>query len=109
LRRQVGAVNFAPLKSQFLSIYQSSHSYLACGTLLPPLAFPIFRSHDEDRNRSPPYIAVTLQSVISKLENAYDLTRIGKFSEALSVFREILQMVLVTVVSKKSEQKEVIG
>ncbi|KAK7440947.1 hypothetical protein VKT23_016723 [Stygiomarasmius scandens] len=37
LNRQLGVVNFEPLKPLFLSIYRSSHTYLSPVASLPPL------------------------------------------------------------------------
>ncbi|KAJ3090043.1 hypothetical protein HK102_004843, partial [Quaeritorhiza haematococci] len=107
LHRQVGAVNFAPLKPLFMSVYQSARAYVACNPSVPPLAFPLYRQWDEDQNKVLPFVPFSLQNTINRLQEAYTTTTSGRFSDALTMFKAILQTVLFIVVSKPSDLEEV--
>lgn len=107
LNRQIGAVNFAPLKSTFISIFQAAHTYLSAIPSAPSLSFNIHRTNEDDPRRFLPVVTYNMQSVISKLQEAYGATTAGKFNEALVLFRQILHMVIFTVVGKKAELDEV--
>lgn len=101
------AVNFAPLKPLFLNIWQSSRAYLACNPSVPPLAFPIHRIWDEEHRKLLPYISLSLQSIVARLQDAYGLTTAGSFRDALAAFKSILQSILLLVVGRRAELDEV--
>jgi coatomer protein complex subunit alpha (xenin) len=107
LNRQIGAVNFAPLKPAFIAIYQSAHTYMSAIPSTPSLTFNIHRTNEDDPRRFLPVVTYNMQSVIAKLQEAYGATTAGKFNEALNLFRQILHMVVFTVATKKAELEEV--
>ncbi|RUS21604.1 coatomer WD associated region-domain-containing protein, partial [Endogone sp. FLAS-F59071] len=109
LNRQVGIVNFTPLKPHFLTIFQASRVSLPANISLPPLSFQVRRNgEDSDPRRSLPVVVYGFQDIISNdLQAAYKLTTSGKFANATTSFKAILHSVLLTVVSKKSEVDEV--
>ncbi|TPX35194.1 hypothetical protein SeMB42_g07204 [Synchytrium endobioticum] len=107
LNRQVCAMSFAPLKPLFFSIWQSSRAYLTCNPSAPPLAFPIHRLWDEDHRKLLPYLSLSLQSILSRLQDAYALTTAGSFRDAVTAFKAILQSILLLVVGKRAELDEV--
>jgi coatomer protein complex subunit alpha (xenin) len=99
LNNQIGVVNFAPLKPLMLQAYASSRvllpgppsvdaavSYL---TRLPTGEFPL--------------PIFTLQSAASALSPAYEMFVNMKFQEALGLFKRVLQMIPMVVVSKEEE------
>ncbi|KAI9207062.1 coatomer WD associated region-domain-containing protein [Polychytrium aggregatum] len=105
LNRQVGAVNFAPLKPWFMSIYQASHSYLSANASVPPLALANRRVVDQDLTKSLPYSAVSAQLAMNTLQEAYAVTKAGKFNEALNLFKVILQQVLFVIVERREAEE----
>jgi coatomer protein complex subunit alpha (xenin) len=109
LNRQVGAVNFAPLKPLFLSIYQSSRLYLPSAPSLPPLAIPLRRNTDHAEPRSVlPVATLSLQSITTgELRAAYLAFQKAKFADAATIFRSILHSLLLVVTSTPAQAAEV--
>ncbi|RGB25538.1 coatomer WD associated region-domain-containing protein [Rhizophagus diaphanus] len=109
LNRQVGAVNFEPLKSHFLKTFQATRTYLPCNVSLPPLVYHIRRNPEEtETRRMLPVLPYNFQAIISvQLQEAYRTTTAAKFQEATIQFRNIIHSILLIAVSKKSEIDEV--
>ncbi|CAG8443593.1 6189_t:CDS:10 [Acaulospora morrowiae] len=109
LNRQVGAVNFEPLKTHFLKAFQATRTYLSCNVSLPPLACHVRRNHEEtEARRVLPVLTNNFQNILSvQLQEAYKTTTQGKFQDATIQFRNILHSILLIAVSKKSEVDEV--
>ncbi|KAJ3074096.1 hypothetical protein HDU98_012124 [Podochytrium sp. JEL0797] len=110
LNRQIGAVNFEPLKPLFMSIFQSSKVYLPCNPSTAPLSIALQRAGgDETRGGKAmfPFQCITVSSMITKLQEAYLATAGGKFSHALDLFVTIIQSLLLAVASKKTECEEI--
>ncbi|KAJ3305877.1 hypothetical protein HDU76_004940 [Blyttiomyces sp. JEL0837] len=78
LNRQVGIVNFAPLKPMFLSVFQATKAYIACNSSVPPLSVPIISAGDDKQKKSLPFHAITSAQVIAKLQEGYGLTTKGR-------------------------------
>ncbi|KAF9585928.1 hypothetical protein BGW38_010979 [Lunasporangiospora selenospora] len=110
LNRQVGAVNFEPLKDQFLSIFQASRTALTGNEGMPSIMVPVRRNPDETEQRKAlPVLVKSFQSLISKeLQEAYKSTTANKLVEACTLFRAILHSLLLTIVTQPSEAEEVL-
>jgi coatomer protein complex subunit alpha (xenin) len=108
LNRQVGAVNFAPLKPRFMSIYQTSRTYLPASVGLPPLLNYVRRTVDEtDPQKVLPIIPHDLQSLAAgDLQKGYDAVRSNKLEDGAVIFKRILHSLLVNAVSTTSEVTE---
>jgi coatomer protein complex subunit alpha (xenin) len=108
LNRQVGAVNFAPLKPRFMSIYQTSRTYLPASVGLPPLLNYVRRTVDEtDPQKVLPIIPHDLEAIASgDLQKGYDAVRSNKLEDAEVIFKKILHSLLVNAVSTASEVNE---
>ncbi|OJD25459.1 hypothetical protein ACJ73_03169 [Blastomyces percursus] len=108
LNRQVGVVNFEPLKSRFLEIYQATKTYLPASAGLPPLVNYIRRTVEETDFRNVlPIIPRDLESVASiDLQEGYAAMRANKLEDGVKIFQRILYTVLVNVVSSESEVEE---
>jgi len=114
LNRQVGAVNFEPLKPRFLDIYQASKTYLPASTGLPPLINYVRRNIDQtDSRKHLPVIPGGLETIkTTHLQEGFTAMRTNKLDGGVVVFKHILQALLVNVVSSQSEvddAKAVIG
>lgn len=109
LNRQVGAVNFAPLKPLFLSVYRSSHVYIQGNPSLPPIQLHVRRNPAAQATSEVfPVVACSLQSIVSnELQDAYAAVKKAKFVEALALFRSIIQSMLLVVVSTDAQAQEV--
>ena len=107
LNRQVGAVNFAPLKPRFLEIYQGSRSFLPASVGLPPLVNYIRRTVDEtDLRKVLPIIPRDLESVAVDLQAGYTAMNSNKLEDGLQIFRRILHTLLVNVVNTQFQVTE---
>jgi len=102
-------VNFEPLKDQFLSIFQASRAILTANEGMPSIVLPVRRNPSEaDQRRALPVLAKSFQSLIAKeLQEGYKATTANKLAEACTLFRGILQSLLLTIVTQSSEAEEV--
>ncbi|KAH6560191.1 hypothetical protein BASA60_000390 [Batrachochytrium salamandrivorans] len=107
LSRQIGIIDFTPLKPHFLAIFQSSRSYLPATTSVPAVISPIYRTWDDDSRKVLPYIVFTPQVLINRLQEAYQGFTSGKFADAEVSFRTILHQIVLTVVERHAEVDEV--
>lgn len=108
LNRQIGAVNFAPLKPRFMTIYEASRTYLPAAPGLPPLVNYVRRTLDEtDPHRVLPYIPDDLESIASNdLQKGYLAVQQNNLEEGAVVFKKMLHTLLVNVVGSQSDVEE---
>ncbi|KAJ5252072.1 hypothetical protein N7489_002482 [Penicillium chrysogenum] len=108
LNRQVGAVQFAPLKARFLEVYKASKTYLPATAGLPPLVNYVRRTVDETELRKMlPIIPRDLEAVASvDLQEGYAAMRSNKLEDGVATFKRILHTVLVNTVSSEAEVEE---
>lgn len=108
LNRQLGAVNFEPLKPRFLEVYQASKTYLPASASLPPIINYVRRTVDEtDPRKVLPFIPRDIESLaVNDLQRGYDAVRANRLDDGARIFRGILHALLVNTVSSPSEVKE---
>jgi len=105
LNRQVAAVDFAPLKSRFLEIYQASRTFLPASVGVPPIVNYVRRNIDQtDSRKVLPLIPRDLESLTTNnLQEGYTAMRTNKLENGVSTFKDILHSLLVNVVSSQSQ------
>ncbi|KAF5876387.1 putative coatomer subunit protein [Botrytis fragariae] len=108
LNRQLGAVNFEPLKPRFMEIYQASKTYLPASASLSPLVNYVRRTVDEtDPRKVLPIIPRDIESLATiDLQRGYDAMRQNKLEDGATIFKGILHALLVNAVSTASEVSE---
>ncbi|KAB8073691.1 coatomer WD associated region-domain-containing protein [Aspergillus leporis] len=108
LNRQVGAVNFAPLKPRFLEVYKASKTYLPATASLPPLVNYVRRTVEEtDSRKILPVIARDLETIANvDLQEGYAAMRANKLEDGVRIFKGILQSLLVNTVSSEAEVEQ---
>lgn len=108
LNRQVGAVNFAPLKPRFLEVYQASKTYLPASAGLPSLVNYVRRTVEETDPRSVlPIIPRDLEYLAANdLQRGYDAMKANKLEDGVRIFKGILHAVLINAVGSESEVAE---
>jgi coatomer protein complex subunit alpha (xenin) len=108
LNRQLGAVNFEPLKPRFMEIYEASKTYLPASAGLPPLINYVRRNTEEtDPRKVLPVIPRDIESLASNdLQKGYRAMKDNKLEECAQIFRGILHALLVNTVSSTSEVAE---
>ncbi|KAG8895323.1 hypothetical protein FRB99_000633, partial [Tulasnella sp. 403] len=103
LHRQIGAVNFTPLKAQFMALYRSAHLYFSPTASLPPLHFHVRR----DPEVRLPVIRRTLASIQSgELNEGYRFVSAGKLADAATSFKTVLLMLMLVTVTTKEEASD---
>jgi coatomer protein complex subunit alpha (xenin) len=104
-------VNFKPLKKFFLASYAGSRSFLRANAAVDPLAVPLFRSVEDIKAKGEKFVlpnrATSLAKLVEQLQEAYSTTTLGKFADALVIFKTVLQSIVMVVVSEESEISEV--
>lgn len=105
LNRQVGAVNFAPLKPRFLEVYQASRTFLPASAGLPAILNYVRRNVDEtDSRKVLPLIPRDLETLTTvDLQEGYTAMRTNKLESGVVIFKSILQALLVNVVASQSQ------
>ncbi|KAG6331595.1 hypothetical protein ID866_7493 [Astraeus odoratus] len=107
LNRQFGIVNFAPLKTMFLSTYRSSHVYLSPIASLPPLQLHVRRNPSENSpSRVLPVAVRSLSSVRTELSEGFRFVSGNKLPEAQAAFQSVLRGLLLVAVTSDAEAKE---
>ena len=108
LNRQIGAVNFEPLKPRFMEIYQGSRTFLPATEGLPPLVNYIRRNVEEtDTRKVLPIIPRDLESIASiDLQEGYTAMKNNKLEDGLKIFKRILHGLLVNAVSTQHKVNE---
>lgn len=108
LNRQVGAVNFGPLKPRFLEVYEATKTYLPASAGLPPLVNYVRRTIEEqDLRQVLPIIPRDLEYLATNdLQRGYDSMKSNKLEDGVKIFKGILHAILVNAVSSDSEVAE---
>ncbi|PRP73576.1 coatomer protein complex [Planoprotostelium fungivorum] len=105
LNQQIGAVNFAPLKSLFLQMAGSSMATLPSLASIPSQVTALTRT--EPGPNSLPLLFTSIEPLIdTRLKLAYKSTFGGKFQEALNQFTNILHQLTLFVASTRKEATE---
>lgn len=91
-----------------MSIFQASCSFLAATPSTPSLVSPILRHFDSEGSKTRPWALFTPAHIVAKLEQAYPVMTQGRFSDAIGLFRDILQQAVVTVAANYQESAEVL-
>lgn len=104
LNKQLGVVNFGPLRKRFLEVYSSNKLYLPGVDDLPAMKDYIREHNDEDDPaRFRPFIP-GFESLEEKLSNAFKLFRSNNLPEAINVFREIIYTIAVLSVEDEDQE-----
>ncbi|CCX30812.1 Similar to Coatomer subunit alpha; acc. no. P53622 [Pyronema omphalodes CBS 100304] len=108
LNRQIGAVNFAPLKPRFMEIYQASRTYIPAAAGLPPLVNYVRRTLDQSNPRKVlPVTPCDLEALrTGKLQKGFQDVKSNNLESGIQVFRSILYNLMVTTVKDQKEHDE---
>lgn len=108
LNRQIGAVNFEPLKPRFMEVYTASKTYLPASVSLPPIVNYVRRNLDEtDSRKVLPIIPHDLEALSNTdLQEGYTAMRTNKLDNGVVTFKNMLKSLLVNVVSSQSQVDE---
>ena len=111
LNRQLGVIDFEPLKSYFLDLATASHAsfptYGGFGRLSVPIESDWEAEKSGSTGGSTPLGIYKLESLESQLKHAYKLVTGGKFADALQVFTKLLLMSPFVIVQTHKEEDDV--
>ena len=111
--QQVGIVNFTRLKSYFLSVSQSSFTFVSPDGCCPPLRVGLLRPQVADGDvsieRPLPEICFKLPVAEQQLKSAHRATTLGKFSEALGLYHRVLYSLLFASITSEQDYEKVIN
>jgi coatomer protein complex subunit alpha (xenin) len=105
LNRQIGAVNFAPMKASFLAVSTASKVQLNGLPSTAPIGQYILRNGTENGKNSLPRISITLASLISDYRDAKKMFGKNLLDESLTALRAIFGKIPLLVVNKSEEDK----
>lgn len=107
LHDQVGVVNFEPYKPLFMLAFSRSRTALPAGPSLPSIYGYPHRNWQEAKAKGGlPANGMKLNTLLQRLQTAYQLTTGGKFQEAIGKFHSILLSITLLVVDSKQEITE---
>jgi len=98
LNRQVGVINFAPLKPLFMDVFGCNRVQVPGPALMPARDVYLLRAGEL------PLPCFTLRSVQVPLATGYDLFGRAKFDDALVVFQKVLHTIPLVVCAGTDEQ-----
>jgi coatomer protein complex subunit alpha (xenin) len=109
LNRQVGAVNFAPLEWRFEEIYSASRTFLPATPNTPSIVNYVRRTVNEtDSRKILPIIPRDLESILAnELPAGKSAMLKNKLEDGVAVFKRLLQLLIVNVVSSQAQLTEV--
>nr|CCA26666.1 predicted protein putative [Albugo laibachii Nc14] len=102
LHRQIGVVNFEPLKAIFMSVYLGSTASLPTQANTPSLSVWLQRNGEGQ-----PVIAVSFPSLVESLKDAYRAFTAAKFEDVKSICETILHSIPFLAVETKNEADKV--
>lgn len=110
LHRQLGVVNFTPLKQHFVDAAFATHARYVAVAGGPSVIAPLGRNwtaEDTPGQVAPPALTASLPLLEERLKHAYKTTTEGKFGEALKLFQSIVHSSCVLLVESRREVDEV--
>lgn len=104
LHKQLGVVDFEPLRKRFLEVFQASKLYLPGVDDLPSMKTFIRADNDEDNpNKFAPYVP-GFENLEDRLALGFKQFKANNLESAISTFRDIIYT--IAVITVEDEQQE---
>lgn len=100
-------INFEPLKPLFLAGYRAAHVYFSPNAALPPLQLHIRRNPDVSSPTRVLPIARSFKAATQEFQAACKFVTAYKLPEAVTAFRSLLHVLLLTVANDQEEAQKV--
>lgn len=108
LHDQIGVVEFGAYKDLFTTTYLRSRASFQALPSTPPLPAYLHRNWKEAGAKAGlPAVGLKLNDLLQRLQQAYQMTTQGKFTDAIDKFHSILLSAPLLVVDRKQEISEV--
>lgn len=104
LNKQLGVVNFAPLRRRFLEVYSSNKLYLPGADGLPAMKTYIRSRDDEDDAEKFVPLIPGFEELDEKLTLAFKYFRGNNLPDAIAAFRDIVYTIAVLTVDDEEKQ-----
>ncbi|KAJ0170762.1 hypothetical protein K1T71_013534 [Dendrolimus kikuchii] len=107
LNEQVGIVNFEPYLEAFVQMFAGARLTFGALPSVPPLTAHLHRNWKEASGKDLlPVVTLKLNDLVTHLQQCYQLTTAGKFTEAVEKLQHIVQSVPLLHVETKPELTE---
>lgn len=105
LNKQVGVVDFEPLRSYFLDIFEGSRTYMA-GTPndIPPIVGYIRSNAEADVPEEALPRTSGMEVVTAKINEGFKQFKANKLEDAIETFREVIYRVLFLAVNDEEQE-----
>lgn len=105
LNRQVGVVNFEPLRSRFLQVYEASKLSLPASDELPPIKTYIRSDIEEDDlNKVLPFLP-GFDEINKNLNEGFKHFKGNQLPAAIESFRKVIYIIAVTAVDSEEDEQ----
>lgn len=104
LNKQLGVVEFEPLRARFLEVYQLSKLYLPGITELPAMKTFIRADNDEDNSKDFKPFIPGYDSLEEKLAAGFKYFKENNLASAIDTFRSIIYTIAVLTVYDEEEE-----
>ncbi|XBW35964.1 hypothetical protein QEN19_001537 [Hanseniaspora menglaensis] len=101
LNKQVGIVNFEPLKEPFLSIYESSKLYLPSQEIGLPSVKSYIRA-DNDEGKELPFIP-GVENINKKISLGFKHFKTNNLEDAIKTFQNVIKTVILITVDNEED------
>lgn len=106
LSKQLGVVDFEPLRSRFFEVYEASKLFLPTFAGLDPLKIYIRADSEEDQDSKIAPFIPGYDSLQESLQEGFKQFRANKLEDAIKIFRDIIYTIVVLTVSSKDEEEQ---
>ncbi|KAL4708469.1 hypothetical protein ACJJTC_014077 [Scirpophaga incertulas] len=107
LNEQVGVVHFEPYLETFVNMFASGRVTFGALPSLPPLFASLHRNWNEASGKDLlPVLTLKLNDLVNQLQQCYQLTTAGKFTEAVEKLQNVVRSVPLLHVESKAELAE---
>lgn len=107
LNRQVGVVNFEPLRPRFLQVYESSKLYLPSSEGIPSIKTFIRSDVEEDDITKVLPLIPGFEDISKVINEGFALFRGNKLEEAIAAFKQVIYIITVIAVDNKEDEEKV--
>ncbi|ONH68897.1 Coatomer subunit alpha [Cyberlindnera fabianii] len=104
LNRQVGAVNFEPLRSRFLQVYESSKLTLSGSEELPPLQTYVRADLEEDDVKKVLPFLPGFDEISKAMNEGFSFFKGNKLEDAVAAFRKVIYIIAVIAVDNDEDE-----
>ncbi|KAL6928481.1 coatomer subunit alpha [Hanseniaspora valbyensis] len=101
LNKQLGIVNFEPLKDSFLNIYESSKLYLPSNEIGLPHIKSYVRA-DNDEEKELPFIP-GVDTINKKISLGFKYFKSNNLEEAIKTFQDVIKTVILVTVDNEED------